>query len=430
MLGISLSRGQQYFDGKMARRNRCRICGSRNLVKFLDLGLSPLANRFLREDQLGEPEPRFPLDVHMCEACSLVQLLEIVDPEVLFRDYIYVSGTSDTMRAHFRSFAEALLSRFDLGAGDLIVEVASNDGTFLLNFQGRGPRTIGIEPAANIVAIARERGIDTFNEFFSPDVAARVRAEEGAARCILATNVFAHVDHLDGFVEGVRRLLDDDGFFVFENSYVRDMLARLEFDSVYHEHLSYFSVTALAELFRRHRMEIFDVEHTPVHGGSLRVFVQGESGPHQITEAPGQFLREEREQGICESAPYVRFGEQVYRLKDELSDLVRELRASGKRVVAYGSSAKGNTLLNFMEFDSSVIEYVVDKSPLKQGTYTPGTHLPVRPVECLVEDRPDYALILAWNYTEEIQAQQRQYTEGGGRFISAMPVPRILSTPA
>jgi SAM-dependent methyltransferase len=408
------------------RREECRICGSRHLSCILDLGLSPLANRFLRADQLEDEEPRFPLDLFVCGDCSLVQLLEVVDPELLFRDYIYVSGTSETMRAHFAAFAGALLSRFDFRPHDLVVEVASNDGTFLGNFAGRGLRLLGIEPAVNIAALARRRGIESIGEFFSEDVAEQVRRERGPAACVLATNVFAHLDDMNGFVRGLGRLLAPDGIFVFENSYVRDMIDHLEFDSIYHEHLSYFSVTALSALFARHGMAIFDVEHQPVHGGSLRVFVKRESAHHPVTAAPARFRDEEREAGVCGGPALRTFADRVSELRSSLVALLGRLRADGHRIAAYGSAAKGNTLLNFMGIGANLISYLVDRSPLKQGMFAPGTHLPVLPVERLLEDRPDYTLILAWNFTDEILRQQHAYVEAGGRFIVPIPVPRIV----
>lgn len=355
-----------------------------------------------------------------------MQLVEIVDPEILFRDYIYVSGTSETMRAHFAAFATSVAARFGFGENDLVVEVASNDGTFLGNFEGRGLRLLGVEPATNIAKAARERGIDTINEFFGERLGDRVRSEHGPAVCVLANNVFAHVDDMHDFVRGVLRILGPDGIFIFENSYVRDMLDHLEFDSVYHEHLSYFSVTALSALFARHGMEIFDVEHQAVHGGSLRVFVQRVSGGHPVTEAPARFRDEERRAGLCDVATYKAFAARVYELRTSLLALLNRLRSEGKRIVAYGSSAKGNTLLNFMGIGPDLVAYLVDKSPLKQGTFSPGIHLPVMPVERLVEDRPDYAVILAWNFTDEILLQQRQYIDGGGRFIVPIPVPQVI----
>jgi len=385
-----------------------------------------LANRLLRADQVGEDEPKFPLDVFVCADCSLVQLLEVVDPELLFRDYIYVSGTSDTMRAHFASFAGALVARFGFQRNDLLVEVASNDGTFLCNFAGRGLRLLGVEPAANIAEIARRRGIESVTEFFSEEVAGRLADEHGPAACVLATNVFAHLDDIDGFVRGLLRLLGPDGIFVFENSYVRDMLDQLEFDSVYHEHLSYFSVTALSALFARHGMEIFDVEHQAVHGGSLRVFVKRQDASQAVTDAPSRFRDDERRAGLCDVITYEAFARRVYELRSSLLTLLNRLRMEGQQVVGYGCPAKGNTLLNFMGIGPDLVSYLVDKSPLKQGMFSPGMHLPVLPVERLLQDRPDYALMLSWNYTEEVVRQQSTYVEAGGRFIVPVPVPRIV----
>jgi SAM-dependent methyltransferase len=414
------------MPAQSTRRGACRTCGGRRLVPFLDLGVSPLANRLLREDQLGADEPKFPLDVFVCADCTLVQLLEVVDPGVLFRDYIYVSGTSDTMRAHFASFAEALVARFGFQQSDLLVEVASNDGTFLSNFAGRGLRLLGVEPAANIAAIARRGGIESVAEFFSEDVAGRLADEHGPAACVLATNVFAHLDDVDGFVRGLLRLLGPDGIFVFENSYVRDMLDQLEFDSVYHEHLSYFSVTALSTLFARHGMEIFDVEHQSVHGGSLRVFVKRHGASHVVTDAPSRFMDEEHRAGLRDMATYQAFADRVYDLRTSLVTLLQRLRMEGKRVVGYGCPAKGNTLLNFMDIGPDLVSYLVDKSPLKEGMFSPGMHLPIFPVERLLRDRPDYALMLSWNYTDEVVRQQNAYVEAGGRFIVPIPVPRIV----
>jgi hypothetical protein len=410
----------------MARRQHCRICRGQELSLVLDLGLSPLANRFLKAEQLNEEEPSFPLDVFFCRTCSLVQLLEVVDPEVLFRDYVYVSGTSETMRTHFADFADSVINRFRFEPNSLIVEVASNDGTFLSNFEGKGLRLLGVEPAVNIAAIARSRGIPTVNEFFSPEIGTAVRTEHGEAACVLATNVFAHLDDMHGFVEGVLNVIGPEGIYIFENSYVRDMVEHLEFDSVYHEHLSYFSVTALTHLFEAHGMEIFDVEHTPVHGGSLRVFVKRKGASHPVTEAPEAFRRQEREDGFCDVARYEEFGDKVYELKTKLLEMLEGMRRDGKRVVAYGSSAKGNTLLNYLGAGEELIGYVVDKNPMKQGTFSPGRHLRVLPVETLLENKPDYALILAWNFATEILGQQEEFISGGGRFIMPMPSPRIV----
>lgn len=409
----------------MARRDQCRSCGSTRLTCFLDLGTSPLANRFLRPDQLDEPEPSFPLDVFLCGDCALVQLTEVVPPEVLFRDYVYVSGTSDTMLRHFAAFAQSVASRFLPPVDGRVVEIASNDGT-LLGALPRGVRALGVEPATNICEIARRRGIATVNEFFSESAGSRIRAEFGAAHAVIANNVLAHVDDVNDFSRGVKALLAGGGVFVFEVSYLFDMLAQLEFDSIYHEHLSYFSITALARLFENQGMEVFDVEPQPVHGGSVRVFVQLAGGKRPVTAAPARYLAEEARRAVRDLGTYQAFATRVNALRQALTGLLRELRRNGHRLVAYGSSAKGNTLLNFMRIGAELIDYVVDKNELKQGMFTPGTHLPVHPIRRLAEDRPDYALILAWNFTDEIVAQQQDYLKAGGKFIVPIPEPRIL----
>jgi novobiocin biosynthesis protein NovU/D-mycarose 3-C-methyltransferase len=410
----------------MARRNDCRICGSRRLQQVLDLGRSPLANRFLTAAQIDEAEPSFPLDVFLCAECSLLQLVEVVDPEILFRHYLYLTGTSETTRGHFAAFANALVTRFPFQPQDLIVEVASNDGTFLSGFQGLGFRVLGVEPAVNIAELAARRGIRSITEFFDEGVGARVAREEGPAACVVAANVFAHVDDINGFVRGVLNVLAPEGIFVFEAPYVRDMLDRLEFDAIYHEHLSYFSIAALSTLFERHGMEIFDIAYVPVQGGSLRVFVKRRGAGHTVTDAPGRYRDEERRCGLQQLGPYDAFARRVHELRSSLLGLLGRLRGEGKRIAAYAASAKGTTLLNFTGIGGDVVEYIVDKNPLKQGMFSPGKHLPVLPVEHLRNDRPDYLLLLAWNFADEVLQQQQDYVRAGGRFILPVPSPRVI----
>jgi SAM-dependent methyltransferase len=408
------------------KRTDCRICGGARLTRFLELGPQPLANRFLRPDEPVADEPSFPLDVYLCADCSLVQLCDVVAPQVLFRDYIYVSGTSATMPAHFAELAGMVRERFLQKPGSLVVEAGSNDGTLLSAFSGSGVRALGVEPATNIAELARKRGVDTLNDFFGERTALEVRKTHGAASAILGNNVFAHVDDTRAFVRGVKGLLADDGAFVFEVPYLFDLIDQIAFDTVYHEHLCYFSITALDQLFRAHELAIFDVVPQAVHGGTVRVFVQHAGGPHAATAARQRYLTEEARRGVRELGTYEALARRVLALRDELTGLLRQLRGAGKRIAGYGSAAKGNTLLNFMRIGPELVGYVVDKSPLKQGLLTPGMHLPVRPVEQLTEDRPDYVLILAWNFADEIVAQQRRYLEAGGRFIVPLPRPRII----
>lgn len=412
----------------MARRADCRICGGRHLTRFLDLGKMPLANGLLTESDLGREEPRFDLDVSLCPDCSLVQVCEVVPPEVLFRSYLYVSGTSRTMREHFQGLAALVSERF-LDPGSLVVEPACNDGTLLLELQKVGARTLGVEPATNIAELARNRGLDVVGEFFGRDVAASIRASRGLAAAVIATNVLAHVDDVNDFVAGVSELVARDGVFIMEAPYVLDMLDGLQFDNIYHEHLCSFSMTALDSLFRRHGLRIFDVTRQRVHGGSLRVFAQREGGSRPIEDSVARYLSDEARRDVREAAPYLAFANAVHEVARRLTEMVSELTSAGRRIAAYGASAKGSTLLNFTGIGRRHIDYVVDKSPMKQGLYTPGTHLPIVPTERILDDQPDHLLLLAWNFADEIRAQESEYVRRGGRFIIPLPAPRLSPAP-
>jgi SAM-dependent methyltransferase len=396
------------------------------LVRFLDLGATPLANGFLKSNS-SAPEPRFPLDLWLCTDCTLVTLGHVVPSETLFNDYVYVTGTSDTMPKHFAELARTVADRFLEGrSSPLVVEAGSNDGTLLKAFSSH-VRTIGVEPATNIAHIARARGVETENAFFSLTTAERVRAQKGEAALILGNNVFAHVPDVHDFLSGVDALLAADGVFVFEVPYLFDMLEHDEFDTIYHEHLSYFSVTALTRLFEMHDMQIFDVLPQTVHGGSIRTFVQRRNGGlNPISESFPHYLAAEARRGVRALQTYEKFSGRVNQLRQTLVTLLKELRREGKRVVGYGAPAKGNTMLNFMGIGKELLDYVVDKSPMKQGLFTPGMHLPVLPVDRLTSDRPDYVLILAWNFADEIMKQQEAYLRTGGRFI--VPLPHLVVT--
>jgi SAM-dependent methyltransferase len=406
----------------------CRVCGNEQLTPFLDLGTTPLANRFLPREGVTD-ERRYPLQVCLCPRCSLVTLGHVVPPETMFQDYIYVTGTSDTMPRHFAELARTVSERFLSGKpAPLVVEAGSNDGTLLRAFAA-DVRTLGVEPATNIAELARGRGVETWNDFFTEATARRIRDTpgKGEAALLLGNNVFAHVPDVHDFVRGARALLAADGVFVFEVPYLFDMLDHVEFDTIYHEHLSYFSLTALTALFDRHELQIFDVAHQDIHGGTVRVFVQRvQGGVHPIAAEVPRLLAEEARRGLSEPAVYQQFARRVYGLRDELVGMLRRLRQGGSRIVGYGSPAKGNTLLNFMDIGRDLLDYLVDKNPMKQGLFTPGKQLPVLPVERLLADRPDYALILAWNFADEIMRQQQAYHQAGGRFIIPLPSPRLV----
>ncbi len=405
--------------------HRCRVCGRETLEKFLSLGPSPLANNFLTADQLRQPEPYFPLDVYFCRTCWLVQLADVVPPETLFGEYLYLTGASGPMRTHFADLAADLVRRFRLPPDSLVVDVGSNDGTFLQQIQGYGLRPLGVEPATNVVAVAHARGVETLNAFFNEDVAKGIAREKGSAKVIVATNVFAHVHDLDAFVTAVLRLLADDGVFVIEVPYLVDMVDLLEFDTIYHEHLSYFGVRPLMVLFERFGMEVTDVSRLKVHGGSIRVYAQTSRGA-RASKAVSELVTQEAARGFGALQTYQRFAQQVHTLRDELVRLLSQLKTKGSRIVGYGAPAKGNTLLNFCKIGTETLDYVIDTTPFKHGRYTPGMHIPVFPDTRFQWERPDFALLLAWNYADDILKREVAYRERGGKFIIPIPHPAVI----
>ena len=403
----------------------CRACGARGpLAPILSLGRTPLANALLTAERLAEPEPTYPLDLVFCPACSLVQITETVPPERLFRDYPYFSSFSDTMVLSAKELIERLVAERKLGSRSLVIEIASNDGYLLQHYRDLGVPVLGIEPAANITRVAEARGIPTLCDFFGAALAERLAADGRLADVLHANNVLAHVAELGGAVRGIRRVLQPGGLAVVEVPYVRDLIDQREFDTIYHEHLCYFSLTALDRLFGAHGLVVSDVERLGLHGGSLRVFVGHPGSPR--SERVRELLSDERAIGMLGTAYYRDFAVRVDALRAELLALLRELKARGKRLAAYGASAKGSTLLNTVGIGADILDFVVDRSSVKQGRYTPGTHLPILPPAALLERRPDYVLLLTWNFAEEILAQQAPYRAQGGRFIVPVPEPRVV----
>jgi len=413
----------------------CRSCGAMDLVPVLTLGETPLANSLLTREQLDDPEPRFPLDLVFCPSCSLVQITESVPPQDLFGDYLYFSSFSDTMLKSASAIAERLVRDRGLGSESLVVEVASNDGYLLQYYAQAGVPVLGIEPAANIAAVAQaEKGIPTLVEFFGEDLA-RGLAEQGRrADVIHANNVLAHVPDLNGVVEGFAQLIKPDGVVVVEAPYLIEFIDKVEFDTIYHEHLCYFSLTALDKLFARHGLTIVDVEQLPIHGGSLRIFASPTTAaggsPVERSAAVVDLLREEADRGVAEFPLYAGFADTVSTLRTDLRALLAELKAQGKSIAAYGASAKGSTLLNYCDIGGETLDFVVDRSTVKQGWFTPGTHLPILAPSHLLEAMPDHVLLLTWNFADEILAQQSEYLERGGRFIVPVPTPAVLDAPA
>jgi SAM-dependent methyltransferase len=407
-------------------RTTCRACGSTAPRKFLALGNQPLANSFLRSAEELATEPAFPLDVYLCERCGLVQLMDVIDPEVLFRNYIYVTGTSDTIAAHNRGYAKTVVELQHLGAADLVVEVASNDGSLLACFQPYGVRTLGVEPAKNIAAIARERGVETVDEFFDSQQAAALRARYGPAKAVIGNNVLAHVDDTQDFLRGAASLLTPDGLVITEVPYLGEFMERGEYDTVYHEHLCYFSVSALMTLCEAVGLVIVRVDRVPVHGGSLRMYAGLASTHGDHGAAVRAMAAEERTAGLVSFPRYERFAAGVAENRRQVVALLERLKAEGRSVAGYGAPAKGNTLLNYCGIDTRLVPYTVDRSPHKVGMMTPGMHIPVLPVSTLLERQPDYVLILAWNFADEIMRQQAEYKRRGGQFIIPIPKPVIV----
>jgi SAM-dependent methyltransferase len=384
----------------------------------------PLANALLTAEQLEQPEPTYPLDLAFCPSCALAQITETVPPEKLFREYLYFSSFSDSLLRHAQELVERLIPLRRLHGDSLVVEVASNDGYLLQHYQRAGIPVLGIEPAMNVARVARgERGIPTLCEFFGKSLALQLREQGKRADVIHAHNVLAHVADLNGFVQGIELLLKDDGVAVIEVPYVKDLVDHCEFDTIYHEHLCYFSLTALSRLFRRHGLMVVDVERIPIHGGSLRLFVGKQAAQHSRTAAVSHLLAEEVAWGVDDAASYQALGAKAKRLRQDLLARLRALKAQGKRIAAYGASAKGSTMLNYLGIGRETLEFVVDRSTYKQGRYMPGVHLPISSPEQLLGAMPDYTLLLTWNFAEEILAQQAEYRRRGGRFI--VPIPEV-----
>jgi SAM-dependent methyltransferase len=378
------------------------MCGSSDLERYLDLGHTPPADQFRRADQLDEPSVHFPLRVVACTACGLSQLDYVVRPEILYQDeYPYEASTTRAGRLHFRAFAAHVAKRFGFGEHDLAVDIGSNVGELLAGFRKEGMRVAGIDPAANIAAIANERGIPTIADFFGAHSVENVLVDHGQASVITGTNVFAHVDDLDAFMASVQTLLAPNGVFIFEVPYFGNLLRDLEYDTIYHEHLSYVSVRPLVGFFARFGMRIFDIREQDIHGGSFRIFVdRGEHGP--ATDALGKFLERERTEGVHDPARLRQFAADVRANRAQLADLLFGLRRRGYRVAGVSAPAKGMTLLNYCHIGSDTLEFVTEKSRLKIGRYTPGAHIPVVADEALLANMPDYALLLAWNFADEI----------------------------
>ncbi len=402
----------------------CRSCGHTDLGPVLDLGTTALADRMLHESQLDEIEPKFPLKVVFCPACSLMQILETVDPTMLFdEDYPYFSSFSNYLLEHSKKNVLELIERRGLGAGSLVVDLASNDGYLLKNYVDNGIPVLGIDPVPALCEAAEKIGVPSMAEFFGIDFAEKLAAEGKQADIIHANNVLAHVADTNGFVAGIAALLKPEGMAVIEFPYVRDLIDHCEFDTIYHEHLCYFSVTAVDNLLRRHGLFLNDVWRLPIHGGSLRLFIEKTDAP---LESVTGLLAQEKELGIDHIDYYREFSRRVENLKDSLLEMLRDLKGRGKSIAAYGAAAKGSTMINFAGIGTDVLDFVADKNVHKQGRYMPGQHVPIVAAEKIAERQPDFVLLLPWNLENEILAQEQAFRDKGGKFIIPVPEPRIV----
>ena len=408
------------------RRSDCRACGSRDLELVFALKPSPIGDAYVTAERAATPQPAYPIDLYMCRECGLAQLLDVIDPDVLYGEYIYVTASSLGLADHFDSYAATVIDRCRLAPGSLVVDIGSNDGTLLRRFQQRGMRVLGVEPAAHIAAQATASGVETVAEFFGPEVAKRMASQHGRARVITANNVFANIDDLSPWVKGIEELLADDGVFVFESYYLADLVHNMVFDFIYHEHLSAFSVKPIQKLFLRAGMQLFAVQRVATKGGSLRYFVQRPGGPLADDGSVAELLALEERMGLYRKETFDAFRERVDRLKSQTLDFVSRAKKEGKTVAGFGASITGTTLIYDFEI-GNYLDYLVDDNPAKQGRFSPGLHLPVLPSAALYEKKPDYVVALAWRYAEPFLRKNEQYLKQGGQVIVPVPEFKIVA---
>jgi 2-polyprenyl-3-methyl-5-hydroxy-6-metoxy-1,4-benzoquinol methylase len=405
----------------------CRFCGQKLSVSFADLGMSPPSNAYLTADQLGQMEKFYPLHAWVCDACKLVQLEEFESPEQIFSDYAYFSSFSDSWLAHARKYVDLMCTRFRIDRNSQVIEIASNDGYLLQYFQQQGVSVLGIEPAVNVAKVAKEKhGIESVTEFFGVGCAKKLLAKGGKPNLILGNNVLAHVPDINDFVAGMKLLLPPAGIITMEFPHLLRLMQENQFDTIYHEHFSYLSFLTVEKIFARHGLRLFDVESLPTHGGSIRIFACHESDPRESSPNVAAMRSLERSQRLEEITTYRAFDDQVKKTKRLFLEFLVKAKSAGKAIAAYGAAAKGNTLLNYCGIRGDFIDYVVDRSPHKQGKFLPGTHIPIYSPEKVAETRPDYLLILPWNIKDEVTSQMNEIRRWGGRFVVAIPKVQVL----
>ncbi len=406
----------------------CRVCKAKNLVTYFDFGLMPLANRNLSLSQLDLKEPVFPLQLLFCKTCGLSQLSLVVAPEVLYQGYTYHSSVSQTFQQHCREIVSTLKQHLDLKPKGLVVEIASNDGCLLSKFAESGFQVIGVEPAKELASLTQAQGFTTFCQFWGPGVAVEIQRQFGKVDLVIGTNVMAHVDDLDEFLGAVNSILGPEGHLVFEVPYMANYIEQLEFDTTYHEHLSYFLLSPLKRVLEANGFCIIDVQRLKIHGGSIRVICGKKSAAHAVSASVEALLTFERDMGLLEEDIYLKFAARIHHLRDRLRLLLSSLKQKSKHIAAYGASAKGNILLNYCGIGKETIDYIIDDTPQKQGKFQSGTHIPIVDSSRMLKERPDYLLILAWNFTEELMNKTAKYYQTGGNYIVPIPEVKVLNS--
>lgn len=417
---------QRKVPSKKYEITSCRICKSQKLYPFLDLGYMPIPNGFIEKKDLQKLELTYPLRVCVCENCSLMQLQHVIPAEIMFRNYLYIPSTSKTMMKHFDLMSEETTKVAHARKGNLVIDIGSNDGALLSFFKKRGVDILGIDPAENIARDANKRGLRTMCAFFSEETAKQVLEQYGKAKIITATNVIAHIDTIHDVVKGIKTLLHSQGVFVMEAPYVIDLLDNNEFDTIYHEHLSYFSIRPLKKLFELYGMKIIDVRKQDIHGGTVRVYAAFEDSTYAVHPRVEKFVTEENLKKLHLRSTYDEFARRVKVIKRDLVSFLKRIKKEGRSIIGYGASAKGNVLTNYCGISTNLLDYVVDSTPYKHGKYTPGTHIPIFPESKLEKETPDYALLMSWNFADEIISKQQSYRERGGQFIITIPYLKIV----
>lgn len=404
------------------RRTTCRVCEGSDLIKVLDLGSTPPANAYLKKEDLGKPESSFPLALFYCRTCSLAQLLDVVNPEVLFKDYHFLTGASTPSVEHFKKYAEEVIKPLISSKDDLVIDIGGNDGV-LLSFVKEYARVLNVDPADNLAPLSEEKGVPFYSAFFTSKTADDIIAEYGKAKVVVANNVFAHTDPIRDVFNGVAKLIGDEGTFVFEVHWNKHLIEEGAFDQIYHEHLCFYSLHAAKYLVESAGMKVFDVQIVPMQGQSLRVFA---SKNKTQKSSVNEILEIEEKAGLTDEKTFLAFGEKVSSNKEKLRELLLNLKAEGKHIVGYGAPAKGNTLLNYYGIGLDILDYLTDTTPLKQGLYSPGMHIPIVSPERLLTDTPDYILLLAWNFKDAILEKEKALREKGVKFIITVPEVSVI----